>query len=280
MMQIEKIIKWALEEDIQTGDITTLATVPSDVIGKAKIITRQDGVVAGLDIAKKIFLFFDSNLKIDLKHSDGDHIKKEVELILLSGKLASILSTERVTLNLLGKLSGIATLTQKFVDKVKDTGCTILDTRKTTPLLRELEKYAVRIGGGKNHRSGLYDMYLIKENHIAAAGGIESALKKAFDHQEKNQNKAPIEIEVNNIKDLKQVLEYPMDRILLDNLSVAEIKEAVYICSKKTKLEVSGGINLQNVRDYAETGVDYISVGQITHSAPTLDLSLLIIETN
>ena len=277
-MQIEEIIKWALDEDIQSGDITTIATVNNDIEGKAKIIARRNGVVAGLEIAEKIFHYFDNKLEISLSSSDGDFVETGEELILLNGKLASILTAERVSLNFLGKLSGIATLTRKFVEKVKGTGCTILDTRKTTPLLRELEKYAVRVGGGKNHRSGLYDMYLIKENHIAAAGSIESALKKVFDHQEKIQNKAQIEIEVSNLNDLKTVLRYPVDRILLDNMPVAEIKKSVRIFEQKIKLEVSGGINLQNIREYAETGVDFISVGQITHSAPNLDLSLLVLK--
>ena len=277
-MQIEEIIKWALDEDIQSGDITTIATVNNDIEGKAKIIARRNGVVAGLEIAEKIFHYFDNKLEISLSCSDGDFVETGEELILLNGKLASILTAERVSLNFLGKLSGIATLTRKFVEKVKGTGCTILDTRKTTPLLRELEKYAVRVGGGKNHRSGLYDMYLIKENHIAAAGSIESALKKVFDHQEKIQNKAQIEIEVSNLNDLKTVLRYPVDRILLDNMPVAEIKKSVRIFEQKIKLEVSGGINLQNIREYAETGVDFISVGQITHSAPNLDLSLLVLK--
>lgn len=277
-MQIEEIIKWALDEDIQSGDITTIATVNNDIEGKAKIIARRNGVVAGLEIAEKIFHYFDNKLEISLSSSDGDFVETGEELILLNGKLASILTAERVSLNFLGKLSGIATLTRKFVEEVKGTGCTILDTRKTTPLLRELEKYAVRVGGGKNHRSGLYDMYLIKENHIAAAGSIESALKKVFDHQEKIQNKAQIEIEVSNLNDLKTVLRYPVDRILLDNMPVAEIKKSVRIFEQKIKLEVSGGINLQNIREYAETGVDFISVGQITHSAPNLDLSLLVLK--
>jgi nicotinate-nucleotide pyrophosphorylase (carboxylating) len=277
-MQIKEIIKWALDEDIQSGDITTIATVNPDITGSAKIITRQNGVVAGLEIAKKIFHHFDNELEISLSCSDGDFVKMGVELILLNGKLASILTAERVSLNFLGKLSGIASLTRKFVEEVNGTGCTILDTRKTTPMLRELEKYAVRVGGGKNHRSGLYDMYLIKENHIAAAGSIESALRKVFDHQEKSQNKTQIEIEVNNLKDLKTVSKYSVDRILLDNMSVAEIKESVRICEQKIKLEVSGGINLQNIREYAETGVDFISVGQITHSASNLDLSLLVLK--
>lgn len=275
-MQIEEIIKWALDEDIQTGDISTIATVNTAITGKARIITRQNGVIAGLEITKKIFHYFDNELEITLSRSDGDSVETGEELILLKGKLSSILTTERVSLNFLGKLSGIATLTQKFVEEVKGTGCTILDTRKTTPLLRDLEKYAVRVGGGKNHRTGLFDMYLIKENHIAAAGGINSAMEKALKHRENNQSKAMIEIEVTNLTDLKIALKYPVDRILLDNMSIAEIKEAVRICGKKTKLEVSGGINLLNIRKYAETGVDFISVGQITHSAPNLDLSLLV----
>jgi len=277
-MQLEEIIKSALEEDIRTGDITTDATVGEDVKGSAKIISRQEGIVAGLDVAKKTFHFVDAELEIRLMRSDGDPVKPRGELILLKGRLSSILTAERVALNFLGRLCGIATLTRKFVEQVKNTGCVILDTRKTTPLLRDLEKYAVRMGGGQNHRSGLHDMYLIKENQIAAASSIGTALEKVFAHREKGQSKTLIEIEVATLDELQTVLKYSVDLVLLDNMSVEEIKEAVRICNDRTKLEVSGGINLSNVREYAETGVDFISVGQLTHSAPALDISLLVLE--
>lgn len=275
-MQLEELIKSALEEDIRTGDVTTEATVGKDAVGTAKIISRQEGIVAGLDIVKKTFHFVDTELEIKLLHLDGDPVKPGEELILLKGSLSCILTAERVALNFLGKLSGIATLTRKFVERVKNTGCVILDTRKTTPLWRELEKYGVRMGGGQNHRSGLYDMYLIKENHIAAAGGIEAALEGVFARRKLVHGKAPVEIEVTTLEELRIALKYPVDRILLDNMSVEEIREAVRICSHRAKLEVSGGINLTNVRENAEAGVDFISVGQITHSAPALDISLLV----
>lgn len=275
-MQLEDIIRSALEEDIRESDITTSATIGQDVTGSARIISRQEGIVAGLDVAQKTFHLVDSELHTKLMLGDGDRVKADQQLMLLEGKLASILMAERVALNFLGKLSGIATLTREFVDIVKSTGCIILDTRKTTPLLRDLEKYAVRMGGGQNHRSGLYDMYLIKENHIAASGGISLALEKAFAHRDRSRHKMPIEIEVASIDELGVALKYPVDRVLLDNMSVEEIRNAVQICNHRTKLEVSGGIDLDNVRKYAETGVDFISIGQITHSPPNLNLSLLV----
>lgn len=275
-MQLEDIIRSALEEDIRESDITTSATIGQDVTGSARIISRQEGIVAGLDVARKTFHLVDSELHTKLMLGDGDRVKADQQLMLLEGKLASILMAERVALNFLGKLSGIATLTREFVDIVKSTGCIILDTRKTTPLLRDLEKYAVRMGGGQNHRSGLYDMYLIKENHIAASGGISRALEKAFAHRDRSRHKMPIEIEVASIDELGVALKYPVDRVLLDNMSVEEIRNAVQICNHRKKLEVSGGINLDNVRKYAETGVNFISIGQITHSAQSLSLSLLV----
>ncbi len=274
-MQLEEIIKHAFEEDIQSGDITTLATVDPNARGKAKIIARQQGVIAGVEIAKKVFHHLDNQLEINLFHADGNTVKPDDVLLRIEGNLSAILSAERVALNLLGRLSGIATLTQKFVDQIKGTNCTILDTRKTMPLLRELEKYAVRVGGGQNHRKGLYDMYLIKENHIAAAGSIEKAIKKVLSHRKTNRNNAMVEIEVTNLRELQTALNYPVDRILLDNLSVRDIREAVRICNDRTKLEASGGINLNNVREYAQTGVNFISVGEITHSAVSFNLSLL-----
>jgi nicotinate-nucleotide pyrophosphorylase (carboxylating) len=276
-MRLEDIVKSALEEDIGDDDITTRATVGQDFTGSAKIISRQEGIIAGLDAAQKTFHFVDSELRIKLMFADGDTVKPNQELMVLQGKLISILMAERVALNFLGKLSGIATLTGKFVEIVKNTDCVILDTRKTTPLLRDLEKYAVRMGGGQNHRSGLDDMYLIKENHIAASGGISTALEKAFAHRNKSHHKTLIEIEVASINELRAALKYPVDRVLLDNMSLEEIKNAVQICNHRTKLEVSGGINLDNVRKYAETAVDFISVGQITHSPPALDVSLLVL---
>ena len=240
------------------------------------MISRQQGVIAGLDIARETFHFVDSQLQIDLMFADGDPVNPNDEVIVLKGKLSSILIAERVALNFLGKLSGIATLTRKFVEQVRNTKCVILDTRKTTPLLRDLEKYAVRIGGGQNHRSGLHDMYLIKENHIVAAGGIDAALERVFKHRNKGRHKTLIEIEVASIDELQAALKLPVDRVLLDNMSVEDIDKAVRICNRRTKLEVSGGVNLNNVREYAGTGVDFISVGQITHSVPSLNLSLLV----
>lgn len=275
-MNLEEIIKLALEEDIRSGDITTAATVDKSAEGKGEIISRQNGVIAGLNIAEKVFHLVDEQLRITMQSKDGDAVQSEETLMEIRGKLSSILSAERVALNFLGRLSGIATLTGKFVEEIKGTACTILDTRKTTPLLRNLEKYAVRVGGAQNHRMGLYDMYLIKENHIAAAGGIEKSLQKAFTHRTKNQQKALVEIEVTDHEELKTALNYPVDRILLDNMSASDIREAVRICGGRTKLEASGGINLNNVREYAKTGVDFISMGEMTHSVVSFNLSLLV----
>jgi len=277
-MNLEEIVKLSLEEDVRSGDITSAATVNNNAEGTGRIISRQSGVIAGLDIAEKVFHFVDDRLRIKKAHNDGDSVQPEETLIEIQGRLTSILSAERASLNFLGRLSGIATLTRKFVEEIKGTGCTILDTRKTTPLLRDLEKYAVHVGGAQNHRMGLYDMYLIKENHIAAAGGIEEALQKAFAHRDNSQNNALVEIEVTNHNELQAALNYPVDRILLDNMSVSDIREAVQICNHRTKLEASGGINLNNVQEYAETGVDFISVGEITHSAVSFNLSLLVQE--
>ncbi|MFQ5584845.1 MAG: carboxylating nicotinate-nucleotide diphosphorylase [Calditrichia bacterium] len=279
-MDIQSIIEQALSEDIGSGDITTGATVPAGKEGKAVILAREEGIISGLDIARQIFLHADAALRMELKVSEGNRVFPNTELMHISGQLASILQAERVALNFLGRLSGISTQTAKFVAAVEGTGCNILDTRKTTPLLRELEKYAVRVGGGMNHRMGLYDMYLVKENHIAAAGGIEDALKKVFAYRQGKSNNAPVEIEVRNFEELRKALNFPVERILLDNMSVKEIAEAVKICAGKAQLEVSGGINLENVRRYALTGVDFISVGKLTHSAASLDVSLLVVGEN
>lgn len=275
-MNPEEIIKLALEEDIRSGDITTDATVDKNAEGIGKIVSRQRGTIAGLDIAEKVFHFVDDRLTISKYCKDGDLVQPEETIMEIEGKLSSILSAERVALNFLGRISGIATLAGRFVEEIKGTACTILDTRKTTPLWRDLEKYAVRIGGAQNHRAGLHDMYLIKENHITAAGGIEEALQNTLAHRDRNQHKALIEIEVTDHEELKIALNYPIDRILLDNMSTSDIREAVRICNGRIKLEASGGINLNNVREYAKTGVDFISVGEMTHSAVSFNLSLLV----
>ena len=276
LRQTDELIDRALQEDIRTGDITSQATVPPDMNGEAVIIAKQDGIIAGLSICQHVFQRTDDKLKFKLFFKDGNRVNSGNQLMHISGNLSAILKAERVALNFLGRLSGVSTLTNKFVQEVKNTHCKILDTRKTTPLFRGLEKYAVKIGGGENHRFGLFDMYLVKENHIITAGSIESILEKVFNHRDKNKIDAKVEVEVRGIEELKIALNYPVDCILLDNMSVETIYKAVRICSGKTKLEVSGGVSLSNVKIYALTGVDYISIGKLTHSVENFDLSLLI----
>jgi nicotinate-nucleotide pyrophosphorylase (carboxylating) len=275
-MNIDSIIKFALNEDIAAGDVTTEATVPSGKNGQAEIIARQAGVIAGLDITCRVFKRVDERLNISSRYSDGNSVIENDCLMEISGSLSSILTAERVALNFLGRLSGIATLTGRFVKAAEGTNCIILDTRKTTPVLRELEKSAVKSGGGQNHRIGLFDMYLVKENHIAAAGGIEEALTCVFVHRKKTKNDLPVEVEVRKPEEIKTAMKYPIDRILLDNMKIDEISQAVRACQGKVELEVSGGVDLENIHQIAQTGVNYISVGKLTHSAPTFDLSLLV----
>jgi nicotinate-nucleotide pyrophosphorylase (carboxylating) len=296
-MTINKdLIKQALKEDIGAGDITTRALIPPQLKIDAAIITKQNGVIAGLNIAKAVFTALDRNTKVKLLVNDGDRIASGRKIIRISGKARPILAAERTALNFLGHLSGIATLTRRFVDAVRPYKVQILDTRKTTPGLRIAEKYAVKCGGGKNHRIGLWDEALIKDNHIAVVGRqsiadskrkniLEKMIKEARKNIPKNK---PIEIEVKDLRGLKGALIALPDIILLDNMSISQIKKAVEIrnkfllstidCSLSTVLfEVSGGVNLANVRRIARTGVDRISVGSLTHSAPALDLSLKII---
>jgi nicotinate-nucleotide pyrophosphorylase (carboxylating) len=288
---LDGLIDVALTEDIGVGDVTTAAVVPKGEKGLAEVITKDEGVLAGLEFVRNLFKKLDKDLKIDLKFKDGQKIKGGDVIITLEGELEPILSGERVALNFLGRFSGIATLTSKFVERVKGTESKILDTRKTTPGMRLLEKYAVTVGGGENHRFGLYDMILIKENHLTASGGIEAALKAArlyvdeYQGQTKGRHSLKIEVEVKNTEELKEALKFSPDIIMLDNFDVEEIREGVEIArrfeaqeGRAPKLEVSGGVGLENVREIAETGVDFISVGALTHSPKTLDFSLLIRE--
>jgi len=277
MSKLNEIVKQALEEDIGKRDITTELLIPAESKGRAVIKSKEPGVLAGGEVAKIVFNTLDNKLKFTQLIKDGEKFAKDVILFELEGKLAGILKGERTALNFLQRLSGIATLTNKFVEKVRGTGVKILDTRKTTPGLREPEKYAVRCGGGENHRMGLWDsLVLIKDNHIRAVGGIKNAMEKLKVKSEKLK----VEMEVKNLKELDVVLNYPIDRIMLDNMSIKEIKEAVRKCkmqNAKCCLEVSGGVNLENVREIAETGVDYISVGALTHSVHSVDMSLDIL---
>jgi nicotinate-nucleotide pyrophosphorylase (carboxylating) len=282
MISIEELIKLAFEEDIADGDHTTLATVNENIIQKARLLVKEDGVLAGVDIALKVFKFFDPQLSIQVYIQDGTLVKKGDVALEVQGKARSILTSERLVLNIMQRMSGIASYTAQLNELIKDTGCKLLDTRKTTPNFRIFEKEAVRIGGGINHRFGLYDMILIKDNHIDYSGGIEKALHNTFTYLKDNHKQLKIEIEVRSLDELQKVLIIGgVNRILLDNFTPELIKEAVKIVKQYNLLnnqnidtEASGGINITNIRQYALAGVDYISVGALTHSIKSLDLSL------
>ena len=268
-------IRRALREDIGSGDHTTLSIIPENKTGKAQLLVKNDGIIAGLELAGLIFEQIDPRIKIEFFTIDGSPVRSGETAFLVSGRDRSILTGERLVLNCMQRMSGIATLTKKFVDAVEGTGVKILDTRKTTPLFRAAEKWAVRIGGGHNHRFGLFDMVLIKDNHIDYTGGIGSAIDAVQAYLLKNKVSLPVEIEARNIKEVKQVVAHgDVDRILLDNFPVDKIQEAVHLIAKRFVIEISGGITLKNVRQYAKTGVDYISVGALTHSYQSLDMSL------
>ena len=272
--ELESLITEALKEDIPQRDITSENIIPEDHISKAHILAKEEGVLAGLDVALMVFQCIDPSLRFQKKFKDGDEFKKGDILAALEGKTISILKGERVALNFLQRLSGIATLTRKFVEAVKGTSTKILDTRKTTPGLRKLEKYAVRMGGGMNHRISLSDMVLIKDNHLAVIGGIKEAIERA---REKVDKEIKIEVEVKNIEELKEAIEAGADIVMLDNMNISEIKKAVKIAKGKVPLEVSGKVNLDNVKKIARTGVDFISIGMLTHSYKSIDISLEIV---
>jgi nicotinate-nucleotide pyrophosphorylase (carboxylating) len=287
------LVKYALSEDVGTGDITTLNSIPSGVNARAVIVTREDGVAAGIDVARLTFHEAESRLKFRPLAEDGDRLKAGAALAQITGEVGGILKAERTALNFLQRLCGIATLTRRFVDQIADTGATILDTRKTTPGLRFLEKYAVKCGGGDNHRLALWDMYLVKDNHIRAAGGVTAALERIL---RTRQGDLLLEVEVESLDQLREALRPEVDRILVDNRPPAEVKRAVEVVDewchehppdsprmtpgarRWPEVEVSGGITLATARGYAETGVDYLSIGALTHSAPALNLSLEIEE--
>lgn len=271
-LDTKEIIKYSLAEDVGTGDITTDNLNISHKIADAVVLAKQDCIIAGIDVAIRVFNTVDPDIQSTKRNSDGDYVEKDARVLLLRGSISSLLKAERVALNFLQRLSGIATLTRKFVEATKGTNAKILDTRKTTPLLRELEKYAVRMGGGYNHRMGLYDAVLIKDNHITAVGSVTQAVKTIRDALPNTF----VEVEVKNLEELQEAIDNKVDRIMLDNMNPETIRKAVKITNKKVELEVSGGINLENVKEVAATGVDYISVGAITHSYQSCDFSLLV----
>ena len=271
--EILKIIKTALHEDIGTGDITTQATVDTGKEGRAVAIAKDNFVIAGIDVFEATFKIIDRNIKIKKLFQDGYRAKKGDVIAEVSGSLSGILKAERVSLNLFQRMCGIATLTAKYVDAVQSTKAIILDTRKTAPGLRVLDKMAVRIGGGHNHRIGLYDGVLIKDNHIEAAGGITSAVKA---QRKSSFREMKIEVETKSIKEVKEALGCDVDIILLDNMSVAVMKKAVDFVAGRALLEASGNVSLKNVANIAATGMDFISVGELTHSVHAADISLKI----
>lgn len=271
-----KIVKEALKEDIGDRDITTDAILEKEKEGRARIISKQKGILAGVHVAEHVFYAIDPELKIEMDYKNGDEIKKGNIIIQIHGSVSSILKAERVALNFLAHLSGIATLTKKFVNKINNDATKIIDTRKTTPMLRALEKEAVRAGGGYNHRMGLYDMVLIKENHIRAAGGIGKAVNQTKKFLKQMNIDAKIEVETTNVNEIQEALECKIHRIMLDNMAIDKMKNAVNVINGKVEVEASGGVTLDNISKIADTGVDYISLGAITHSAPAFDFSLLL----
>ncbi|HLW29767.1 MAG TPA: carboxylating nicotinate-nucleotide diphosphorylase [Brumimicrobium sp.] len=272
---IDEIIKFAFREDLGSGDHTSLSCVPEDAIGRAKLLVKDEGVIAGIELAERIFHYYDPTLKITHFIKDGEKVKHGDIAFEIEGKSRSILATERLVLNFMQRMSAIATQTRTIVESIEGTGVKLLDTRKTTPGIRALEKWAVKIGGGYNHRFGLYDMIMIKDNHIDYAGGIEKSITNANQYIKDNNLNIKIEIEVRDEKELAEVLAVKnVDRIMLDNFSPELIKSVLPRIPKTIETEASGGITKENIRGYAETGVDYISSGALTHSAKSMDLSL------
>ena len=274
-MELDKIIEEALKEDLGDGDHTSLATIEEGIEGKAKLLMKANGVLAGIEVAEKVFQKVDPGLKMNIQIQDGTFVEIGDVPFTVEGDIRSILASERLVLNFMQRLSGIATETFRMVKEIKGTKAKILDTRKTTPLLRELEKYAVRLGGGENHRMGLYDMIMIKDNHVDYAKGIENAIEAVANYQERTGKKLKVEIEVRSFEELLDAINFGhIDRIMLDNFSPEDVASAVEIIQGRYETEASGGIILENVREYAETGVDFISLGSLTHQIKSLDMSL------
>ncbi|HRO77113.1 MAG TPA: carboxylating nicotinate-nucleotide diphosphorylase [Crocinitomicaceae bacterium] len=272
---IEHIIKNALLEDIGDGDHSSLASVPENATGKAKLLVKDGGIIAGIELAQKIFAYYDPTIVFNSILKDGDSVQKGEIAFTIEGKSRSILATERLVLNFMQRMSGIATQTHRYAQLIAGTNAKLLDTRKTTPGIRYMEKWAVRIGGGYNHRYALYDMIMLKDNHIDYAGGIAQAIERTNDYLKRTQKQLKIEIEVRNEQELDEVLAVGnVDRIMLDNFSVEDIKRVLPKIPKTFETEASGGITTDTIREYAETGVDFISVGALTHSFKSLDLSL------
>ena len=270
---IDDLLTLAFAEDIGDGDHTTLSTIPADEIGRQRLIVKEEGILAGVDIARRVFEKFDPSLKMTVYINDGAHVKPGDVAFVVEGPVRSLLQTERTMLNIMQRMSGIATVTAKYQQKLDGLKAKVLDTRKTTPGMRILEKEAVKIGGGCNHRIGLFDMILIKDNHVDFAGGIPQAVSAAKNYLKEKGKDLKIELEVRNTEEILQALEAGVDRIMLDNFTPAQTREAVELIAGRVEIESSGGITLDTIRDYGEAGVDFISVGALTHSVKGLDMS-------
>lgn len=270
----DKLIDLSFAEDIGDGDHTTLCCIPEDAMGKSQLLIKEEGILAGVEVAKRVFARFDPTMRVEVLMEDGTHVKKGDVAMVVTGKVRSLLQTERLMLNIMQRMSGIATMTQRYVKRLEGTGTHVLDTRKTTPGMRMLEKQAVKIGGGMNHRIGLFDMILLKDNHIDFAGGVENAIDRCHAYLKEKGLDLKIEIEVRDFDELRQVLDHGgIDRIMLDNFTVADTKKAVDLIAHRYEVESSGGITFDTIRDYAEQGVDFVSVGALTHSVKGLDMS-------
>lgn len=271
---IDKLIDLAFAEDIGDGDHTTLSSIPADAMGKNMLLIKEDGVLAGVEMAKRIFARFDNTLQVEVLIEDGAEVKKGDIAMYVTGSVRSLLQTERLMLNVMQRMSGIATMTRKYVRRLEGTNTRVLDTRKTTPGMRIMEKEAVRIGGGVNHRIGLFDMILLKDNHVDFAGGITAAITRAQEYCKANGKDLKIEIEVRNFDELQEVLDLGgVQRIMFDNFDTEKTRKAVEMVAGRYETESSGGITFDTLRDYALCGVDYISVGALTHSVKGLDMS-------
>ena len=270
---IDRLIDLSFAEDIGDGDHTTLSCIPADAMGKSKLLIKEEGILAGIEVAKEVFHRFDPTMKVEVFLQDGTPVKPGDVAMIVEGKIQSLLQTERLMLNIMQRMSGIATMTARYVKRLEGTKTRVLDTRKTTPGMRILEKMAVKIGGGVNHRIGLFDMILLKDNHVDFAGGIDKAVSRAKEYCKAKNKNLKIELEVRNFDELQQGLALGVDRIMLDNFTPENTRKAVELVNGRVELESSGGITFDTLRDYAECGVDYISVGALTHSVKGLDMS-------
>ncbi len=270
----DRLIDLAFAEDIGDGDHTTLCCIPADAMGKSRLLIKEEGVLAGVEIAKEVFRRFDPEMQVEVFLEDGAHVKPGDVAMVVTGRVQSLLQTERLMLNIMQRMSGIATMTNRYVKRLEGTKTRILDTRKTTPGMRMLEKAAVKIGGGVNHRIGLFDMILLKDNHVDFAGGIANAINRCHEYLKEKGKDLKIEIEVRNFDELRTVLDMGgVDRVMFDNFSVEDTRKAVEMIGGRFETESSGGITFDTLRDYAECGVDFISVGALTHSVKGLDMS-------